>query len=171
MSDPEIVGSGDEVEIPNQRKIQGPGPSGPRPVLVNQLGKGGSAHPARPRTPWGLNPAPAVAAVAAVVKARAAPAPPTAMPAMMPATMPSAMPPGRGGRRSERRRGESDRGDGRERKLTEHVHVSSLWMRCALRIALHSWSSWLTRWFSLKPQYRVWPEPEVSRKFLAYSAT
>src|SRR5229473_2096778 len=170
MSDPEIVGSGDEVEIPNQRKIQGPGPSGPRPILVNQLGKGGSAHPARPRTPWGLNPTPAaVATVAAVVKAWAAPAPPAAMPAMMPAR--SAMPPGRGGRRSERRRAESDRGDGSERKLTEHVHVSSLWMRCALRIALHSWSSWLTRWFSLKPQYRVWPEPEVSRKFLAYSAT
>src|SRR5258707_10903309 len=126
MSDPEIVGSGDEVEIPNQRKIQGPGPSGPRPVMVNQPGKGGSAHPAQPRTPWGLNPTPAavaVAAVAAVVKARAAPAPTAPVPAAMPA---AAMPPGRGGRRSERHRAESDCGDGSERKLTEHVHVSSL---------------------------------------------
>src|SRR5258707_12050194 len=107
MSDPEIVGSGDEVEIPNQRKIQGPGPSGPRPVLVNQPRKGESAHPAQPRTPWGLNPAPAAVAVAAVVKARAAPAPTAAVPAAMPAAMPSAaMPPGRGGRRSKRRRAE-----------------------------------------------------------------
>src|SRR5258707_5198393 len=109
MSDPEIVGSGDEVEIPNQRKIQGPGPSGPRPVMVNQPGEGGSAHPAQPRTPWGLNPTPAaVAAVAAVVKARAAPAPTAPVPAAMPSAMPSAaMPPGRGGRRSERHRAES----------------------------------------------------------------
>src|SRR5258707_15633046 len=101
MSDPEIVGSGDEVEIPNQRKIQGPGPSGPRPVLVNQPGKGGSAHPAQPRTPWGLNPTPAAVAVGAVVKPRAAPAPPAAVPAAMPTAMPAAaMPPGRAGPRT-----------------------------------------------------------------------
>src|SRR5260370_9660831 len=111
MSDPEIVGSGDELEIPNQRKIQGPGPSGPRPVMVNQPGKGGSAHPAQPRTPWGLNPTPAavaVAAVAAVVKARAAPAPTAPVPAAMP---PAPMPPRPAGGRSDRHSPTSDRGD------------------------------------------------------------
>src|SRR5260370_95426 len=92
MSDPEIVGSGDEGEIPNQRKIQGPGPSGPRPVMVNQPGKGGSAHPAQPRTPWGLNPTPAavavppVAAVPALATAPTAPAPPATVPRAIAAT-------------------------------------------------------------------------------------
>src|SRR6266566_598508 len=96
--------------------------------LANQRAKGGSAHPARAPTPWGRDPAPAAIIVGAVVKARAAPAPPTAVPAVVPA-----MPPGGGGRRSERRRAESNRGDGSKRKLTEHLDVSSLPMRCAFR--------------------------------------
>jgi hypothetical protein len=69
-------------------------------------------------------------------------------------------------------RAESDRGDGSERKLTEHVHVSSRWMRCVnFRLAIGSGRFGLSAGFSLRPPYRTRPQPWVSRKFLACSAT